>query len=91
MRRRQRLTLRGRLEAFANLSGCRARQTVQIQRRRPRSVTFRTFATRRTSVTGTFSVATRPTATYVYRARVSRSATCEGAVSNRERVTVRRR
>lgn len=90
LRRRQRLTLRGGLEAFANLAGCQARQTVQIQRRSPRSLTFRTFATRRTSSAGTFSVATRPTATYVYRARVSQSAACDGAVSNRERVTVRR-
>lgn len=91
LRRRQRLTLRVRLEAFANPSGCQARQLVQVQRRPPRSVTFRTFATRRTSAAGTFSVATRPAATYVYRARVSQTEACAGAVSNRERVTVRRR
>ena len=90
MRRRQRLSLRGRLEAFANPAGCEARQVVQIQRRPLRSVTFRTFATRRTSRTGTFSLATRPTASYVYRARVAQSDDCHGAVSNRERVRVRR-
>ncbi|HEV2785751.1 MAG TPA: integrin alpha, partial [Solirubrobacteraceae bacterium] len=91
MRRRQRLTLRGRLEAFANPAACEARQGVQIQRRPLRSVTFRTFATRRTSATGTFSLATRPAATYVYRARVAQSGDCHGAVSNRERVRVVRR
>jgi hypothetical protein len=53
-------------------------------------VSFRTIATRRTSSSGAFSLTTRPTATYVYRARVSETAACTGAVSNRERVTVRR-
>ena len=91
LRRGQRLTLRGVLEAFADGSGCVARQTVSIQRRRPGSARFTTFATRRTSSGGSFTVNTRPTATYVYRARVPATAACGGAVSNRERVMVRRR
>ena len=90
VRRRHRLRLRGRLEAFANPAACEARQVVQIQRRTLRSVTFRTFATRRTSATGTFSLATRPTSSYVYRARVAQSDDCLGTVSNREQVRVRR-
>lgn len=91
LRRGQRLTLRGRLEAFADLARCQRRQTVRIQRRRPNSVTYRTIATRRTATSGAFSLRTRPTATYVYRARASATETCNGAVSNRERVAVRRR
>jgi hypothetical protein len=90
LRRGRRLTLRVRLEAFADRRGCEAAQLVRVQRRRPASVTFRTFVTRRTSAGGSLTVRTRPTATYVYRARVSETARCAGAVSNRERVTVRR-
>jgi len=90
LRRGRRLTLRVKVEAFADLAGCQASQSVQLQRRRPASTTYRTFATRRTSTSGTLTVRTRPTATYVYRARVVQSARCIGAVSNRERVTLRR-
>jgi len=79
------------IEAFSDLARCEARQTVRIQRRRPGSVTFKTFATRTTSAGGSFSVATRPTATTVYRARVAQTAACAGGVSDRERVSVRRR
>ncbi len=91
LRRGRPLTLRVRLEAFADRGGCQARQLVQVQRRRPSSVTFRKFASRRTSSGGTLSLRTRPKATYVYRARVTQTARCTGAVSNRERVTLRRR
>ena len=90
LRRGRRLTLKVGLEAFADRAGCQAGQSVRIQRRRPGSVTFTTFATRRTSSSGTASAATRPTATYVYRALVSQTDACAGAASNRERVTVRR-
>ncbi len=89
LRRGQRLKLSARVETFVSLAGCRGRQLVQLQRRRPASVTFKTFATQRTSDSGTLSVTTRPTATYLYRARVSETSACAGAVSNRERVTVR--
>jgi hypothetical protein len=90
LRRGTPLKLSVRLEAFANVAGCQAGQLVQIQRRRPASAAFTTLATRRTSAAGTLSVSTRPTATYVYRTRVSQTERCAGAVSNRERVTVRR-
>lgn len=84
------LTLKVRLEAFADLAGCQVRQLVALQRRRPNSVTFNTFASRGTSSGGTLSLRTRPKATYVYRAGVAQTARCTGAVSNRERVTLRR-
>jgi hypothetical protein len=90
MRKGQRLTLKGRLEAFADVAGCQRDQSVQIQRRRPTSVSFKTLATRRTTAAGAFSLSTRPTVTYVYRARVAQTAACAGAVSNREKVTIRR-
>lgn len=90
LRARRQLTLRIRIEAFADRAGCQARQLVQVQRRRPASVTFRTFATRRTSAAGLASLRTRPIGTYVYRVRVGQTARCAGAVSNRERVTLRR-
>ena len=90
LRRGRRLTLKGRLEAFSDARGCQVGQEVRIQRRSLGSVTYTTLATRRTSAGGTFSLATRPSRTYVYRARVAESDRCAGAVSNRERVNVRR-
>lgn len=90
LRRGRRLTLRARVEAFADLAGCQASQLVELQRRRPASTAFRTFATRRTAKSGLLSLRTRPAATYVYRARLAQTARCDGAVSNRERVTLRR-
>ena len=88
VRRGQRVTLRGALEAFANENGCQARQQVQLQRRTARSARYRTFGTDTTDANGNFSLSFRPTATYFYRARVVQTEACLGDVSGREKVTV---
>ena len=83
------VTLRGALEAFANPTGCRASQSVSIQRRSPTSATYTTIAQRTTSAKGTFSAGVRLSRTAVFRARIGQTAACAGAASFGERVTVR--
>ena len=81
----------GRIDAFANEASCERGQSVALQRRAKGSMTYRTLKTVRTRTNGTFSTTTKPTRTYVYRARLGRTSECQGAVSNRELVTVTRR
>ena len=90
VRRRGLLRLRGVIEALANEAGCEPGQEVLIQRRRVGSLRYTTFKRVRSSRSGSFGTRTRPTRSYVYRARVNRSSQCLGAISNRERVNVRR-
>ncbi|MGI8511935.1 MAG: integrin alpha [Solirubrobacteraceae bacterium] len=80
--------LDGVVEAFSNRQGCEPGQTVALQRRRPGSARYGTFASRRTNARGEFSAKFTPRATYFYRARVGQSQTCLGAVSERERIDV---
>jgi hypothetical protein len=86
--RRSRTRLRGAVEAFANTAGCEPGQVVQLQRRRPGRARYRTFASVRTNSRGDFARTIRPRRTYDYRARVPQTASCLGAVSDRERVNV---
>jgi hypothetical protein len=88
VRRGRRARLSGVVEAFANEATCEPRQLVSLQRRRPGRTGFRTFARRRTNSRGGFAARVRPSRTYVYRARVSQTEECLGAVSEHERVDV---
>ncbi|HEV3376184.1 MAG TPA: integrin alpha, partial [Thermoleophilaceae bacterium] len=90
-RRARRIRLSGVVEAFSNEAQCVPRQRVQLQRRRPGRARYRTFARRTTNRRGGFSARLRPRRTYVYRARVGQTASCHGAVSETERVTVTRK
>jgi hypothetical protein len=84
----RRVRIKGSVEAFANPASCERSQRVALQRRRPGNVRYKTFKYVRTTRGGTFSTRTVLTRTYVYRARLPRTAECEGTTSNRERVTV---
>jgi hypothetical protein len=84
----RRVRIRGSVEAFANPASCERGQRVALQRRRPGNVRYTTFKVVRTTSGGTFSTRTVLTRTYVYRARLPRTADCEGTTSNRERITV---
>ena len=90
VRRRQRVTLRGVLESFTDAS-CAARQAVELQRRRPGSARYRTFARATSDGDGDFSRGIRPTRTYFYRALARETSRCAGVASAREKVTVKRR
>jgi hypothetical protein len=88
---RRRVRLSGVVEAFSNETGCVPNQSVALQRRRPSRARYLTFARRTTNRAGAFSIRIRPRRTFVYRARVEQTASCHGAVSESERVTVLRR
>jgi len=90
IRRGRRVTLRGVLEAFSSEAACVPNQEIALQRRRVGRARYFTFATRRTDADGDFAARLRPRRTFVYRARVGDSSSCAGAVSERERVDVRR-
>jgi FG-GAP repeat len=85
------VTLRGVIDAFTNEVRCERNQSVEIQRRRRGTALYRTLTRVRTNGGGSFRLKIKPQATYYYRARLSQSAYCIGAVSPREQVTVRRK
>jgi hypothetical protein len=89
--RTRRVRLSGVVEAFSNAASCVPRQAVALQRRRVRRARFRTFTRRRTDSDGDFVARFSPRRTYVYRARVAQTASCHGAVSDSQRITVARR
>jgi hypothetical protein len=85
------VTLRGVIDAFTNEVRCERNQSVEIQRRRRGTALYRTFTRVRTNGGGSFRLRIKPQATYYYRARLSQSAYCIGAVSSREQVKVRKK
>jgi hypothetical protein len=91
VRRGKSVKLSGDVDAFANQSVCEAGVTVELQRRKPGKVPYRTFSTKTTNSSGGFSSTFKPTATYLYRALVRQTDQCLGAASDRERVTVTRK
>ena len=91
IRKGKRVRLRGVLESFADGTQCVSGQSVSIQRRSPHSPVYKTFRQRTTGKSGAFSVRIKPKKTAIYRARVAQTASCLGAASDGERVTVRRK
>jgi hypothetical protein len=87
----RKVRLSGALEAFANRSRCERGQTVQIQRRDRSKVRYKTLKRAVTNGDGEFGITTKPRRTFVYRARVSQTSECLGAVSSGEKVTVARK
>jgi FG-GAP repeat len=79
---------KGSLRASANTATCQVRQKIALQRRKLRGGRFRTFDVAVTNRNGSFTLASRPDRSYIYRARVLRNRTCGGATSKRLRVVV---
>jgi hypothetical protein len=85
------IRLRGKLTASANRSVCQRRQKIGLQRRKASGGRFQTFDVAITRASGKFTARAIAQRTYVYRARVSRTARCMGAVSKTTKVSVLRR
>lgn len=85
------IRLRGTLSASANRSVCQRRQKIALQRRRASGGRFQTFEVALTRATGKFTARAIAERTYVYRARVSRTARCMGAVSKTAKVSILRK
>jgi hypothetical protein len=82
------LTLRGRL--VARVRSCRVKQKIAIQRLGPDGL-FLTINVGVTARNGKFASSTRPAPaqTFFYRARVSQTKKCKGAVSHRVKVVAK--
>ena len=85
------IRLRGTLSASANRSVCQRRQKIALQRRRASGGRFQTFEVALTRATGKFTARAIAERTFVYRARVSQTARCMGAVSKTAKVSILRK
>jgi hypothetical protein len=91
VRKNSNIRLRGRLSASANRSVCQNRQKIALQRRRSSGGRFQTFEVALTRATGKFTARAIAERTFVYRARVSQTARCMGAVSKTAKVSIVRK
>ena len=91
IRRGKRVRLAGDVDAFSNAAACEQAAIVQLQRRRPGSLPFRTFRRLTANGSGGFSLRLRPRRTFLFRALVGETDACLGDASDRERVTVARK
>jgi hypothetical protein len=91
VRKNARIRLRGTLKASANRSVCQNRQKIALQRRKASRGRFKTFEVALTRASGSFTARAIAERTYVYRARVSQTARCMGAVSKTAKVSILRR
>jgi hypothetical protein len=83
--------LRGRLTASANRSVCQNKQKIALQRRKSSGGRFQTFEVALTRASGKFTARAVAERTFVYRARVSKTARCMGAVSKTAKVAILRK
>jgi hypothetical protein len=91
VRKNATVRLRGTLSASGNRSVCQRRQKIALQRRKASGGRFQTFEVALTRATGRFTARAVATRTYVYRARVSQTARCMGAVSKTAKVSILRK
>jgi hypothetical protein len=91
VKKRKKVTLSGRLAPAARQGPCESGQTVELQRKRPSQSTFTTFASVQTDAQGSFSLKTKVKKTLEYRAQVVETAACTAALSNTEKVKVKKK
>lgn len=84
----QGVKLAGDVESLSSSKACEQRVPIELQRRVPGRVPYRTFARLTASGSGRFSSSFKPARTYLYRALVRQMPQCLASVSPRERVTV---
>lgn len=85
------VTISGLIDAFANKATCESAQTVDLQRRVPGSLDYVSFAQVTADANGRFSALTKMKRTQIFRAELQETDPCLGAVSNRERVDVKKK
>jgi FG-GAP repeat len=91
VRKNATIRLRGTLSASGNRSVCQRRQKIALQRRKASGGRFQTFEVALTRANGAFTARATAVRTYVYRARVSQTARCMGAVSKTAKVSILRK
>jgi hypothetical protein len=86
-----RVRLTGRISSAARQGPCETGQAVELQRKRPKQAAFTTFAQRQTDAQGSFSLKEKVKKTFEFRAQVVETAACTPALSNSEKVKVKKR
>jgi hypothetical protein len=87
----KKVLLSGQVTATASQGACAAAQTVELLRKRPSQTAFTAFATVQTDAQGSFSLKKKVKKTFEYRAQVLETAACGAALSNSEKVKVRKK
>ena len=90
VKRKKKVTFSGLVNATGDEGGCRAGQTVELQRKRPSQAEFTTFATLQTTATGAFSLIQKIKKTFEYRAQLAASPGCNAGTSTTERVKAKK-
>jgi hypothetical protein len=91
VRKGKRVRLSGQLNQIVRQGECESNQTVQLQRKRPKQTSFKTFAQLQTNAQGNFSLKKKLRKTFEFRAQVGETATCLGQTSNTEKVKVKKK
>ena len=91
VKRGKKVTLSGRLTVAAGQGPCDAGQAVELQRKRPKLTTFTTFAQVQSDAQGGFSLKKKLKKTFEFRAQVLETAACTAALSDSERVKVKKK
>jgi hypothetical protein len=81
----------GRVSAPQDVAGCQANQGVELQRRKPKGVTFTTFEQLQTDAAGNFSTKEKIKKTFEYRAILAETAGCDDAASGSEKVKAKKK
>ena len=87
----KKVRLSGRISSAARQGPCETGQTVELQRKRPKQTVFTTFAQVQTDAQGGFSLKKKVKKTFEFRAQVVETAACTPALSNSEKVKVKRK
>jgi hypothetical protein len=90
VKKRKRVRLSGRVTELARQGECHSGQTVELQRKRPNQAAFAAFAQAQTDAAGSFSSRVKVRKTYEYRAQLAETATCDDALSNTEKVKLKK-
>ena len=91
VKRGKKVLLSGRLTTAGGQGPCDAGQTVELQRKRPKQPAFATFAQVQSDAQGGFSLKLKLKKTFEFRAQLLETAACTAALSDSERVKVKKR
>jgi hypothetical protein len=91
LKKGKKVLLSGRISSAARQGPCESSQTVELQRKRPKQTTFTTFAQVQTDAQGGFSLKKKLKKTFEFRAQVVETAACTAALSNSEKVKVKKK
>jgi hypothetical protein len=87
----KKVTLSGRLTTAARQGPCDVNQSVELQRKRPSQASYTAFTQVQTDSQGSFSLKRKVKKTFEFRAQVVETAACTPALSNSEKVKVKKK